>query len=200
MPTSQWFNAERDGRARESGSVAEHPWRALARATLIVMLAGAMTGASNVPRPWAPFSLVSILPGMVSIEVVGLFAQYFSPVVAQLAVMIGGGLFIATLFLIWSWHIGWPTRVIPDGSLIAFSIVGVLNLILVIVGWSYGVEYQGRVHTILITAYNLIAACACVALYRRHRRAPSYATSLAFHTVFFAALGYCAFPWLGELI
>jgi hypothetical protein len=122
-----------------------------------------------------------------------------SPAEAHLFASITSALTVALAFVAWS-HPFARTERIPRFSLVAFTNLGVANAFWLAGGWSYGVHYQGRMHTLSVIGYNVLAGLASVSLFLRNRRAPSAVSNLAFHTVCFVALGFCAFPWLGELI
>jgi len=168
-------------------------YAALALPTLAVAMAAGLSVASNVPRPWSPTSLLAVIPAML------LPWPATSAAEVQLVASITGALTVALAFVAWSYPCVQTER-IPRLSLLAFTNLGVADAIWLAGGWSYGVHYQGRMHTLIVIGCNVLAGLASVGLFLRNRRAPSAASNLAFHTVCFVALGFCAFPWLGELI
>jgi hypothetical protein len=178
------------------------PDRLMLTATAAVASAAALSGAANVPRPWAPWSLVTVLPGFLAATIAMPFLaneqRYVSPAALQAVAMGAAGLFVALVFLI-STRRRLGLKRIPDGSLRGFTVAAAADFLLLGMSWTYGVEYNGLLHTSVVVGYNLIALAGCIALYAHNHRTPSRATNVAFHTLFFVALGYCAFPWLGEL-
>jgi hypothetical protein len=175
----------------------------LAVAALAVGGAAALSTATNVPRLWAPFSLVSVLPNLIGGQLAMPLLADANHNVSVTSLQIVGSLssviFAAVLFTVWSRRLVGSAE-IPHRSTIAFATVAVTNVVFLLASVPFGLRYQGLGHTTTVIAYNLAAALACLALYRRNRLSPSRSTNLAFHTMFFAALGFCAFPWLGELL
>lgn len=81
-----------------------------------------------------------------------------------------------------------------------FGTAVALSVVWFVIGWGYGVEYQGARYTYAVGIVNVfwIAALGIVLL-RQWKREPSYTVSLALHWLLFAWLGWYAFPYLGEL-
>jgi hypothetical protein len=179
------------------------PNRMMLAASALVAVTTATSSISNVPRPWAPWSLVSALPNLLAGSIAMPFLanedHYVSPVALQIVGACTAGIFVALLFVVYAYR-KIASKCIPQRSLVAFSIAGIANFLLLGFSWGYGVTYEGRLHTSVVVGYNVAALVGCIALYVHNRRAPSRATNLAFQTLFFVALGYCAFPWLGELL
>jgi hypothetical protein len=48
--------------------------------------------------------------------------------------------------------------------------------------------------------FNGIFICSLITAYIANNRKPSMNNSLVFRVLLFCWLGWCAFPWLGELI
>jgi len=169
------------------------PLHALVLPTLAVAISGGLSVNANVPRPWSPFGLLAVIPPML------LPWPATSPAGAQLAGSITSALTVALAFVAWSYP-RVRTEHIPRSSLVAFTLLGLADAYWLAGGWSYGVDYQGRMHTLIVVGYNVFAVLASVGLFLWNRRAPSAVSNLAFHMICFVALGFCAFPWLGELI
>jgi hypothetical protein len=101
----------------------------------------------------------------------------------------------------WTWSNGLfnGQEDIPRRSLIALIVLGVLAAIHYFASWQYGIEYQGRTHTMVVGVVTLIFLVSLGALAYMARRQPSWGKSLAFHWLLFLWFCYYAFPALGEL-
>ena len=75
-----------------------------------------------------------------------------------------------------------------------------MSVIWFIVGWNYGLHYQGPTYTRFICALNFVWIVGLGALlFLRRKSNPSFTFNLVFHLLLFTWLGWCAFPYLGEL-
>jgi len=104
------------------------------------------------------------------------------------------------LFFAWNPSLFRGSSTIPKRTYILFVTATVMSVIWFIVGWKYGLQYQGPAYTHYICVLNIayIAGIGATLLLRRNRN-PSFAFNLLFHLAFFAWLGWYAFPYLGEL-
>ena len=69
-----------------------------------------------------------------------------------------------------------------------------------VVGWQYGLKYQGARYTYVVCAINIVWVAALWAMFiRKLWSVPSFRTNLLLHWALFAWLGWYALPWLGEL-
>jgi len=134
---------------------------------------------SGVPRVWAPYPMLVVLPAMMD-----------SPL-GLLAPSLGFWVLGLKLFT------GYDR--ISVYSVCLFALVGLANLAWFITGWAHGIEYQGGLHTLLVGCFNAALYCLVAFLGFTGRRRPQYWRAFAFHWGFFAWLGWCAFPYLGEL-
>jgi hypothetical protein len=104
------------------------------------------------------------------------------------------------LFFSWNPSLFRGSDTMPKRSYALFAIATVLSVIWFIGSWKYGLQYQGPTYTHLICALNVVwLAGLGVFLFLRRKSDPSFASNLAFHLLFFAWLGWYAFPYLGEL-
>jgi hypothetical protein len=104
------------------------------------------------------------------------------------------------LFFAWNPGLFRGTETIPRRTYVLFAIATVLSTIWFVGSWKYGLQYQGRTYTYLICALNAAWLSGLgVFLFLRRKYDPSFASNLAFHLLFFAWLGWYAFPYLGEL-
>jgi hypothetical protein len=104
------------------------------------------------------------------------------------------------LFFSWNPGLFQGSHLIPKRTYVLFLIMAVMSVIWFIGSWKYGLQYQGPTYTHLICALNVAwLAGLGVFLFLRRKSDPSFASNLAFHLLFFAWLGWYAFPYLGEL-
>jgi hypothetical protein len=103
-------------------------------------------------------------------------------------------------FFAWNPGLFQRSSTIPKRTYALFVSAAVMSVIWFVGGWKYGLQYQGPTYTHYICALNIawIAGLA-VLLFLGRKRDPSFASNLVFHLLFFAWLGWCAFPYLGEL-
>ncbi|MBI1764793.1 MAG: hypothetical protein HYR56_25565 [Acidobacteria bacterium] len=141
---------------------------------------------ANVPRIWAPFPFWLFLVGML------------------IPSFLGTKLFILSIpaLAMWIWNpyafLGKPE--IPARSFMLFFLLALLSILHNIIYWSYGMKYQGGVHTVavIILNFSLIATLALIGL--KAWRKPAFPLSLGFHWLLFAWFTSYAFPVFGELI
>jgi hypothetical protein len=106
----------------------------------------------------------------------------------------------AILFFAWNPGLVQGSHLIPKRTNVLFLIAAVLSVIWFIGGWKDGLHYQGPTYTHLICALNVAWVASLGAfLFLRRKSVPSFASNLTFHMLFFAWLGWDAFPYLGEL-
>jgi len=137
---------------------------------------------AKVPEPWAPFSMLHILLGLTTGSSLVVFSW-------------------ATIAF-WVWNPGAFNGEpdVPKRSIVLYSILAALSILHNVVGISYGLKYQGKAYTIIVTSVNFALVLILASLLIHSRRAPSFAKSLFFHWLLFAWLLSYAFPYLGELI
>jgi hypothetical protein len=147
------------------------------------------TSVMPVPTLITPYCLTVAMPV--------LLLQSFG-VTYPARLFIGSSL-VPIIFAAWSLPVAWRQERIPIRTKVLATIIVLLSVVHLIMSWSYGVTYQGRVHTIGMYALNLIFGCLLLVLYRRNVHANSYPTNYLFPWLTFAYLAWIAFPWLGEL-
>jgi hypothetical protein len=137
---------------------------------------------ANVPEPWAPFSIFHVILGLAS----------------------GSGILVFSwaTAAFWVWNPGAfnGKSDVPKRSIVLYGILAALSILHNVVGISYGLRYQGKVYTVIVTSVNFALILIIASLLIHSRRAPSFAKSLFFHWLLFAWLLSYAFPYLGELI
>ena len=154
--------------------------------------------AGNVPSLWSPFSVFAAVPAMVVYDW-GTAVLGWSPV-AKAAWSGLASLPVGAAFLAWSYPLFRGRDRAPLRSLVLAGASVVLSVAFFVYAWRDGVTHQGPRHTIAMAGYNLVSIGVVFWLFRRNRASPSFASNLAFHTILFLWLAYCAFPWLGELL
>jgi hypothetical protein len=107
---------------------------------------------------------------------------------------------VVILFLVWSIHLMRRKPHIPTRSVVLYAAVILLSVIYFASAWGGGVQRQGLFHTSILLLMNVGFAALTSFILFKNRLAPKYSSSLAFHAILFAWLGWCALPWLGELL
>jgi hypothetical protein len=104
------------------------------------------------------------------------------------------------LFLVWNPQLFRGTAKIPRRSYGLLGVATALSTYWFVVGWQYGLKYQGARYTYLVCAINVVWVAALWAmLTRKLWSTPSFRSNLLLHWALFAWLGWYALPWLGEL-
>ena len=111
-----------------------------------------------------------------------------------------GVLFIPLCFVVWCWPVLLGAAYLPLRSIVLLGISVTLSVLWHIVGFSYGIQYQGIDFVIGVSIVNLLFVCILITLAVIGRRRPQYHFNLLFHVALFAWLAYYAFPYLGELL
>lgn len=174
----------------------------LADAARVALLA-ALSSASNVPRIWAPFSLLSTIPNLYGGSLgAAVFAgddRYVSGTVVELCGAAFAACCFALLYVLWCFRPVENER-IPLRSNILLSVAVIADGFWLARSAPYGFEHQGMPHTSLIILFNIVGLGVATVCLLRNRRSPSPDLNRAFHVALFGTLAFCAFPWLGELI
>jgi hypothetical protein len=153
----------------------------------VLVLLSWLTVSTGFPTVLSPLNLVVVLPWMLA-------SEWLDQRAVVLAILV-----IPSLFCVWCYP-AWSSRPeIPLRSLVLFAIIAVLSAIHLAASYHYGVEYQGKSHTIAVSVINVCCyvAILCLAITGRHR--PTLGRNLVFHATLFSWLAWYAFPWLGEL-
>ncbi|MBK8161798.1 MAG: hypothetical protein IPK65_01195 [Gammaproteobacteria bacterium] len=83
--------------------------------------------------------------------------------------------------------------------LIIASLFSVLSIIYFWGFWEYGVKYQGKMHTQVVAAENIVDFIALVVLAYLGMSRKSKVLQYSANLLLFLLLSWCAFPYLGEL-
>ena len=106
---------------------------------------------------------------------------------------------VPLLFFWWSRPVMRGDAILPTRSIALLFLAVISSAAWLIFGAEYGVEYQSRDYVLGVTVINAISWVVIGLLALIARRHPNYVYNLAFHTVLFAWLAWCAFPYMGEL-
>jgi len=141
------------------------------------------------PRIWAPCNILAFLPALVFCDL------FHSPTIClTLTAMV-----IPLFFLLWTAPATWCAAKPPTRTIVLSLLMVLLSAASVILGFSYGVEYQGWGYVIGVVIISVIFWVAILALAVIAVRSKRVKWNVAFHIVFFAWLAWYAIPYMGEL-
>lgn len=141
-----------------------------------------LTVSTNIPTIYSPFSLISALP--ILIFPFGVISFLLMPII----------------YLIWSFPLIKGQKKIPIRTDVISIILVILSFIYLVMGWRYGIRYQGIQHVISMYIFNIVLWLILLTINIMNKRLPSFTSNLLFHGILFIWLSWIAFPWLGELI
>jgi hypothetical protein len=179
----------------EKFEMTERPWLHLAVCALIVGAAATLSVRAAVPTVGSPFALLSTLFALLVFDLRIFDGDRFRGLAHILA-----ALPVVILFLVWSIHLMRRKPRIPRRSEVLYATVILLSVIYFASAWGGGAQRQGLFHTSILLLMNVGFAALTSFILFKNRLAPKYSSSLAFHAILFSWLGWCAFPWLGELL
>ena len=171
-----------------------NPIAATGAAALLVAIAGYIGSASGFPTVRSPLPLATTLPifwfWMAVHEASSLrwIIEYAIPA------LVGP-------FLLLAWHPRLLNGVghVPRRSVIGLLLLSLLTFIDFVLGWKYGIKYQGKEYTTALLVLNVTAIGTAWVLVGYARKRAEFVPTLAAHTFVTAWLVWVAFPWLGEL-
>jgi len=104
------------------------------------------------------------------------------------------------LFFLWNPALFRGEVKVPHRSYILLVTTTVLSIPWFVLGWKYGLEFQGSRYNYSVLAINIgwLAILWTMAA-RSRKKEPSFQASLFLHWALFAWLAWYAFPYLGEL-
>ena len=132
--------------------------------------------SAGIPRPWAPFPLISYL------------------------LLFGAPVFVTIIFWVWNLQLFKGIGHIPIRSIALYLSFAALSIWHNLVGIPYGVKYQGREYTMIVTIVNFMMIVSIAILLIIGYRRKTFLSSLLFHWLLFAWFASYSFPYLGELI
>ena len=161
----------------------------LAIGTLCVMCAAMLSVASSTPSVLTPFSIPALMP-----TVLASITQLPHPVIAFL-----GALPISTVYAICMAKGSQHNLTISNSSIVLITFSALLAVIYNALYFQQGVELRGLMHTVLLSLLNIVFITSLPMTYWRYLYNKSLFSYLRFYTLFFVWLGFCAFPWYGQV-
>jgi len=106
----------------------------------------------------------------------------------------------SVLFFIWNPGLFRGESKIPKRSHWLLAVATVLSVIWFVMGWKYGLQYQGAGYVYKVCVANVAWVAFLGGVFARYREGEtSFKLNLALHWLLFAWLAWYAFPYLGEL-
>jgi hypothetical protein len=155
--------------------------------------AGRFSISEGVPAAWAPLPLAVMIPVFWAMSATGeaLSLRWLPQAIPSL---VGPVLFIA-----WYPQLLTGASQVPRRTLIGLVVLSALTAIHFVLGWDFGLKYDGRSYVVAVTCANVAAIAACWGFVIYARRRPSFEATLLAHAFVALWLAWIAFPWLGEL-
>lgn len=150
--------------------------------SFLISITSYLTVGANYPTMYAPYSLISAVP-------VVMFPSYFVVLVV-----------LPIIYLLWSFPLATGQKQIPTRTNIISITLVLLSFIYLMMGWQYGITYQGFFHVISMYVFNILFWSILLVLNLINRSSPAFLTNILYHGILFIWLSWVAFPWLGESI
>ena len=160
--------------------------------TFLLWTVAYATMIAHYPKIYSPYSFPVVIPTL-------LLSTIFRNESMVYAIALGT-LTIPVLFTAWSYPLLLGKKQIPKRTIIVALVLVCLSAIFLFFSWSYGIQYQGYIHTLSIDFFNFCFWIILYFLYRANVKQISFSTNFMFHWMLFAWIGWCGFPWLGELL
>jgi len=139
---------------------------------------------TGYPTILHPFPAITVLPA------------FF---LASVHLWMAGAIVPVVIFFLWNPRLSQGETRVPKRSYVLLAVAAFLSIIWFVFGWKLGLQYQGPTYTHWVFAINVAWIAILAVSIVRCQRANSFASNLIFHWLFFAWLGWFAFPYLGEL-
>lgn len=151
---------------------------------------GMMTMVSANPKIYSPYSFTVFIPAV--------FISNFDlpDVLFFLACVFP----ITVGYLLWAFAFVRPTFKISTISRVLASLIILLSLTFNASAYSYGLKYQGELHTRAVLVINAVFVFVLIAILWKNSKEPTLYNSAGFSVVLFTWLSWIAFPYLGETI
>jgi hypothetical protein len=154
-----------------------------------------LVGLSLLGPAWIGLSSVGVptlLHPLPALTVLPILLMHLHPLIVLTLLVV--------LFFAWNAALFQGNTIVPKRSYIVFAVATVLSVPWFVLGWKFGLQYEGPHYTHQVCALNALWITAlCIMLLRRWKRESTYGASLAVHWMLFAWLSWYAFPYLGEL-
>jgi len=156
----------------------------------LVLVVSSLTMSAGYPKIYSPYSLTVVIP-LLALNTLGL---------SGILLVFCASLPKALLFF---------ASTVPTmrgnakvGRILAglSAILMLLSIGFLFIFYDYGVQYQGKQHTLLMYLFNATLIGATITVFLVNFSRPTVNSSLLYSCLLFCWLGWCAFPWLGELI
>ena len=157
---------------------------------IVVTAISATTMSAGYPTLYSPYSFTIVIPA---------FAVYGLSLPRPLFQLFAS-LPVSLAFLISAIPLFKAEKSIGKSFKVISVLIGALSVLYLMASFVYGYKYQGLTHTLVICIYNAIFIVALYKLYLANMVEPSLNKAFVFRLTFFVWLGWCAFPWLGELL
>lgn len=139
---------------------------------------------SGVPTTFYPLPALAVLPTLL---------------LAPLGLWKAAAAVPTVLFFIWNPGLFRGEAKVPKRSYVLLAIAIVLTIVDFVVGWRWGLQYQGAKYTYVVCAINVGWITFLSLAFVRGWRKTSFGHSLFLHLMLFVWLAWYAFPYLGEL-
>jgi hypothetical protein len=107
----------------------------------------------------------------------------------------------AMFFFAWNPSLFQGNAKVPRRSYILFALAVGLSVPWFVLGWKFGLQYQGADYVRRVCGLNALWITAVgLTFLLSWKRSPNFGASLVLHWVLFAWLSWYAFPYLGELL
>ena len=157
-------------------------WATLTAGALLALAAALSIGlfGGGSPTLIAPSSVVLVFP---LFDNVPMFVVLAAP---------------SLCFWAWSFQLFGGKAGVPKRTLVLHGAVAVLSVVWFVLGWSYGLQFEGTSFTFATAAISAGFAVTIAFLAWRNPRSTSFERSLSVHWLLFAWVVTYAFPYLGE--
>jgi len=160
-------------------------WVTLISGLLLLIPASVGLFLTGIPALLCPLPCLTVVPAFL---LSGMHLEHAAVVIPVI------------LFFAWNPSLFRGSSTIPKRTYVLLVIAAVISVIWFIAGWKDGLQYQGPTYMHYICVLNIAWLVGLGAfLLLRRKSDSSFASNLVFHLLFFAWLGWYAFPYLGEL-
>jgi hypothetical protein len=142
----------------------------------------------GTPQIYAPFNVAVVLP----MFLIGAFVDESVAAVVACAI-------VPLLFCIWCWPALHGRVELPIRSIVLLIVTLLLSAVWLVLGYRYGIEYQGTAYVAGVTAISIGFWAALIVFAFIARRRPNTRHNLGFHITMFGWFAWYVFPYLGEL-
>ena len=147
---------------------------------------------ARVPAEFAPYSLITVLPGF---AVAGVFGEQWLFLGAGLGALVVPGMFL------WAAAGVVETRnPLPLSSIVTFVVLATLSAIDAVSGWETTVRYTSMARAVALVTQAVVPPALLALGALALRRTLTVERSLVLHWLSCIWLAWSAFPWYGELL